>query len=364
MRPAAVSCLLVVAVSAACQHPAAAALERGDLATACWETRLGAAEQVLTEVNQRLLDGRLSLTVRPVTPDEVAALAPDAGALSLPLVRVQWALTDAGPPVEVSWTELSVAGVKSALTPEVRTLTDLLPEPPRPELEWLPTEYLPKKYVEEAAPGRWEVRPVYRTGDTILFMMTGGLSAFLKELDTELVERPPETAAQKRARERRNATEQARFDTAEQERVAKSREVIAGVVARNQARLAEWEAKKAARVTLAAALDARARPACTVGPGSSVLVPPGGRCDYLVSVKLWGTPSAGEKAVLGGRADAVADSRGQDCTRATKWSVPLGEGDVGAWRSLLDARFTTRPVTFALDQRRTYELQLVPREVP
>ncbi|MBL8923539.1 MAG: hypothetical protein JNJ54_32090 [Myxococcaceae bacterium] len=342
----------------ACQHPAAVALERGDLATACLETRLGGANPVVTDVNRQLLDGRLSLMVRPFSPEEVAALVPDAGHLELPIARVRWALKDdSGPPVEVSWTELSIGGVNSALTPERHSLVELLPAPPRPELEWVPTEYLPKKYVEEAAPGRWEVRPVYRTGDTILFMMTGGLSAFLKELDTELVERPPETAAQKQARERRNKAVQARFEKAEEERLAKSREVIGGVVARNQARVAWWEAQKAARERLGQALDARARTDCTSGPGSSLIVRPGGHCEYLVPVKLWGTPDFERKAALAGRADAVV---GQDCTRHTRWTVPLGEGEARGWRAVLDARFTKGPVFFALDGSRSYDLRLVP----
>lgn len=353
---------LVLGLATACQHPAAAALERGDLATACWETRLGGSSPVVSEVNRQLLDGRLTLTVRPFGADEVAALTPDGGPLVLPLARVRWALTDApGPPVEVSWTELTVGGVKSPLTPETHSLASLLPQPPKPDLEWVPTEYLPKKYVEESAPGRWEVRPVYRTGDTILFMMTGGLSAFLKELDTELVERPPETPAQKQARERRNKAEQARFEKAEQERLAQSREVIAQLVARNQARVAEWEAQKAARERLAQALDARARTACTLGPGASLVVPPGGHCEYLVPVRLWGTPAFDVKAALSGRADAVAAYRGQDCTRHTQWTVPLGEGKADEWRAVLDARFGTGPVTFALDGSRSYDLQLRPR---
>lgn len=354
-----------VMLACGCQHPARAALERGDLAAACSETQVETNDEVVREVNRRLIDdARLTLRVVPFTRAQVLALAPgvDAEVPARPtLALVRW--THGAPallPVEVSWTSLSLEGVTANLFPEPDdSLSGFLAEPPRPVLEDVPAELLPRKYVEEPEPGRWVYRAVQKPADLMTLLLTGGMSVFFQELETELVERP-ETAAEKKARQQRSKQAQAKFEAEERLRLAKSRELISAIVARNQALLDAWEQRKSNRARLAKGLVDRAHATCPVSGGGTMTVPPGGACEFLAIVRLWGAPTPGRPATLEGRFAIGTPPAGPPCSRGGTWAVPLGAATLTDWDQALSARFEKGPVAFTLDASRRYALELRP----
>jgi hypothetical protein len=218
-----------------------------------------------------------------------------------------------------------------------------------PTLEEIPAEYMPRSFVQESAPDRWEYRAKVDIQKTMLLIATGGISLLLpgNTPETELVERPAETPSQKKQRERRNQREQAAFEKAEREKLAAQRAAIDAVVARNRTTLAAHQEHLEARMKLVQAVISRSTPSCKRDEAGGLALAPGKSCDYVTHVS-WSSRFGDETSVLKGELEALLPTGASRCTRKIAWSVPVPGATLKSWAPALKARFERGPVSLTL----------------
>lgn len=367
-RPVAVAILALGLAVAGCKHPMQKDLERGDYAGACraWWDDPGAYfldDAVSAPLDEWLRRGTtLRLRIEVLNASALGAGLPGLDALEFDgepqLYRVSMTLngTPPGTLVEVEPPALTLGHDFVRLAPR----TDAAPTPERlaifvktpelPQLEPIPPEYLPSRYVEEVLPGKFRYRTEWDQQTAALAILTAGVSLVFvppQQVAIPVAETPAEKK-KRAAHEKAQAQAKVAHDEAERKRVEASRERIEAITATNRERVAAHEAALARRQAFLEQWARALEPTCPLREGGRIVLAPGQTCAFV----NWGQWSEdtlpGSSWFVGTRVQYGFDAATPPCGWTLEDRLPLPGASVREWVSAVNQRFAGGPVRLEL----------------